>query len=107
MFYVRTADRLQRTSTWLDNLEGGLHYLREVVIDDKLSICAELEKDMQYVVDTYQCEWKTAVETPSIAKRFTHFVNSTASDENIVFIREREQIRPADKASSDIIASVN
>jgi hypothetical protein len=38
MFYVRTADRLQRTSTWRDNLEGGLDYLKRVVIDDKLGI---------------------------------------------------------------------
>lgn len=102
MFYVRTADRLQRTSTWLDNLEGGLHYLREVIIEDKLGICEELERDMQTVVDTYQCEWKTAVETPAIRKRFTHFVNSDKADDNIVFMREREQIMPAPK--DDLIA---
>jgi nitrite reductase (NADH) large subunit len=105
MFYVRTADRLQRTSTWLDNLEGGLHYLREVVIDNKLGICNELEADMQHVVDTYQCEWKTAVETPSIAKRFTHFVNSSEADNNISFVREREQIRPTNK--DDLIIAVS
>ena len=29
MFYVRTADRLQRTAGWLNNLEGGLDYLQE------------------------------------------------------------------------------
>jgi hypothetical protein len=58
MFYVRTGDRLQRTSTWRDNLEGGLDYLKSVVIDDKLGIAAELEADMQHVVDTYACEWK-------------------------------------------------
>jgi hypothetical protein len=54
MFYVRTADRLQRTSTWRDNLEGGLDYLKSVVIDDKLGIGAELEAEMQHVVDTYE-----------------------------------------------------
>ncbi len=106
MFYVRTADRLQRTSTWLDNLEGGLHYLREVVIENKLGICAELEHDMQHVVDTYQCEWKTAIETPAIARRFTHFINSDKGDDNIMFIREREQIRPAEKTAPQLIASV-
>jgi nitrite reductase (NADH) large subunit len=58
MFYVRTADRLQRTSTWRDNLEGGLDYLKSVVIDDKLGIGAELEAEMQHVVDTYEDEWK-------------------------------------------------
>ena len=95
MFYVRTADRLQRTSVWFENLEGGLDYLKSVVIDDKLEICDELEKDMQYVVDTYECEWKKAIDDPEKLKRFRHFVNSDKKDENIVFVEERGQIRPA------------
>lgn len=95
MFYVRTADRLQRTSVWRDNLEGGLDYLKAVVLDDKLHIAAELEADMQHVVDTYQCEWKTAVTDPDIRKRFRHFVNSEATDNNVRFVEERGQIRPA------------
>jgi nitrite reductase (NADH) large subunit len=95
MFYVRTADRLQRTSTWRENLEGGLDYLKSVVVDDKLGIGAELEADMQLVVDTYACEWKNAVEDPEVRKRFRHFVNSEAKDENVVFMPERGQVRPA------------
>ncbi|WP_317203274.1 nitrite reductase large subunit NirB [Janthinobacterium sp.] len=95
MFYVRTADRLQRTSVWRDNLEGGLDYLKEVVIGDKLNIAAELEADMQHVVDTYACEWKAAVEDPETRKRFRHFVNSEQGDQNVVFMEERGQIRPA------------
>ncbi|MFG6465821.1 nitrite reductase large subunit NirB [Roseateles sp. BYS87W] len=95
MFYVRTADRLQRTSTWRDNLEGGLDYLKAVVIDDKLGLGAELEAQMQAVVDTYQCEWKTAVTTPAVRQRFRSFVNSDQPDEHIVFVEERGQIRPA------------
>jgi len=95
MFYVRTADRLQRTSTWRDNMEGGLDYLKSVVIDDKLGLGAELEAQMQAVVDSYQCEWKTAVETPSVRQRFRSFVNSDKPDEHIVFVEERGQIRPA------------
>jgi len=95
MFYVRTADRLQRISVWFENLEGGLDYLKSVVIDDKLEICDELEKDMQYVVDTYECEWKKAIDDPEKLKRFRHFVNSDKKDENIVFVEERGQIRPA------------
>jgi len=95
MFYTRTADRLQRTSTWRDNLEGGLDYLKQVVIDDKLGIAAELEADMQNVVDTYICEWKAAVEDPETRKRFRHFVNSDKRDENVLFMEERGQIRPA------------
>ncbi|MGV7207837.1 nitrite reductase large subunit NirB [Oxalobacteraceae bacterium A2-2] len=95
MFYSRTADRLQRTSTWRDNMEGGLDYLKSVVIDDKLGIAAELEQDMQHVVDTYACEWKAAVENPETRKRFRHFVNSEQGDNNVLFMEERGQIRPA------------
>ncbi len=97
IFYVRTADRLQRTSVWMENMEGGLDYLKSVVIDDKLGICNELEKQMQYVIDTYQCEWKTTIEDESKLKRFRHFVNSDQTDENIVFVEERGQIRPANE----------
>ncbi|SAL11864.1 nitrite reductase [NAD(P)H] large subunit [Caballeronia arvi] len=95
MFYVRTADRLQRTSVWRDNLEGGLDYLIDVVINDKLDIAAELESEMQLVVDTYEDEWKKAVTDPHTRKRFRHFVNSDAGDANVTFIEERGQIRPA------------
>lgn len=95
MFYVRTADRLQRTSTWRDNLEGGLDYLKAVIVDDKLGIGAELESDMQHVVDTYEDEWKKAITDPETRKRFRHFVNSDLRDDNLVFLEERGQIRPA------------
>lgn len=94
-FYVRTADRLQRTSVWMENMEGGLDYLKSVVIDDKLSINDHLESQMQHVVETYQCEWKTTIEDESKLKRFRHFVNSDKTDENILFVEERGQIRPA------------
>ena len=95
MFYVRTADRLQRTATWLNNLEGGLDYLKSVIIDDSLGICAELEAEMAHVVDTYACEWKTAVEDPETLRQFRAFVNSDAADPSIVNIAERGQHRPA------------
>jgi nitrite reductase (NADH) large subunit len=95
MFYIRTADRLQRTSVWRDNLEGGLDYLKDVVVNDKLGLAAELEADMQNVVDTYQCEWKSAVTDPETRKRFRQFVNSDQPDPNVVFVEERGQIRPA------------
>ncbi|MGJ7492365.1 nitrite reductase large subunit NirB [Variovorax sp. ZT4R33] len=104
MFYVRTADRLQRTSTWRDNLEGGLDYLKDVLIADSLGLGAELEAQMQHVVDTYQCEWKTAVTDPTVRQRFRTFVNSDKADERIVFIQERGQIRPArpDEAAAQV-----
>ena len=95
MFYVRTADRLTRTSVWLENLEGGLPYMEKIVKDDHLGINDELEKQMQNVVDTYQCEWKTTIESEEQLKRFRQFVNSDAIDGNIEFVTEREQIRPA------------
>ena len=98
MFYVKTADRLQRTSVWMENLEGGLDYLKSVVIDDSLGICDELEAQMQLVVDAYQCEWKTTIESPEARKRFRQFVNSKAIDSNIQFVDERGQIRPATEA---------
>jgi len=108
MFYVRTADRLQRTSVWMDNLEGGLDYLREVIIDDKLGIAAELERQMQHVVDTYQCEWKTTVEDKAKRKQFRHFVNSDQKDSAVQFVLERDQIRPAlkEELTDDLIAKV-
>ncbi len=95
MFYVRTADRLQRTSVWLENLEGGLEYLKEVILNDSLSIGAELEQQMQHVVETYQCEWRTAINDQEKLKRFRQFVNSDNDDPNVVFVEERGQLRPA------------
>ncbi len=97
MFYIRTADRLQRTSVWFDNLEGGLDYLREVIINDSLGIGAELEAEMAQIIDTYQCEWATTLNDPERLKRFSHFINSDASDDGVVFVQEREQNRPASK----------
>ncbi len=98
MFYVRTADRLQRTSVWMENLEGGLDYLRDVVMNDKLNIGADLDNEMTTVVGTYQCEWKTTIESPEKLKRFQHFINSDDKDSELAFVRERGQRRPATDA---------
>jgi len=97
MFYVRTADRLQRTSVWMENLEGGLDYLKQVVIDDKLAINDELLAQMEHLVDTYQCEWKTTLADPQKLKRFNHFINSDKLDDNVIFTTVRAQISPTDK----------
>jgi nitrite reductase (NADH) large subunit len=94
MFYIRTADRLQRTSVWLDNMEGGIEYLREVIINDSLNINAELEAEMESNISNYQCEWKTTIETPEKLKRFKHYVNSDQIDTNLKFKVEREQRFP-------------
>ena len=107
MFYTKTADRLQRTSVWIDGLEGGLEYLKEVVIEDKLGMCDELDAAMNYVVDTFQCEWKTTLEDPEALKTFRQFVNYDGVDDNVVFVEERDQIRPAtEKEKLELIAKV-
>ena len=95
MYYIRTAAPLMRTSTWLDKLEGGIEQLKKIVIDDSLNIVKELETEMQSLVDAYQCEWKQAIENDDMVSRFQHFVNSEATDDNIVFVPMREQKQPA------------
>ncbi|MDT8399868.1 MAG: nitrite reductase large subunit NirB [Pseudomonadales bacterium] len=95
MFYINTADRLQRTSVWLENLDGGLDYLRSVIIDDKLGLCAELDRQMARLVGSYQCEWKTSLEDPEKRRRFRQFINSLEDDANVLFVQERGQPRPA------------
>jgi len=95
MFYVRTADRLQRTSVWRENLDGGLEYLKEVILEDSLGINSELERQMQHVVDSYQCEWANAISDPDKLKRFRSFVNDARPDPSIIMTSERGQLRPA------------
>jgi nitrite reductase (NADH) large subunit len=94
MFYIRTADRLERTATWFRKLDGGVDYLRRVVIGDELGICADLEADMARHVANYECEWKATLSDPERVARFRSFVNTDAIDDSIVFVRERGQKRP-------------
>ncbi len=96
MFYIRTADRLQRTASWLNSLDGSIDYLRRVIIEDSLGIGAELEAEMASVVGTYRCEWKATLEDPDKLKRFRPFVNVDRADPSIVFIGQRAQHRPAE-----------
>ena len=82
MFYIRTADRLQRTSTgWIT--EGGVAYLRQVVLEDSLGIGEELEQEMARIVDSYQCEWQTTLNDPQRLALFRSFVNSDQPDEAV------------------------
>lgn len=105
MFYIRTGDRLQRTSVWRDNMEGGLEYLQKVIIEDSLGIAEELEQEMALNIGNYQCEWATTIKNPERLKRFSHFINSSDTDSNIQFVKEREQIRPANEIEkSQLIA---
>jgi nitrite reductase (NADH) large subunit len=64
MFYIKTADPLTRTATWLNKMEGGMSYLKNVVINDSLGIAEQLEEEMQLLVDSFHCEWKEVVEQP-------------------------------------------
>ncbi|WLP93943.1 nitrite reductase large subunit NirB [Psychrobacter sp. M13] len=98
MFYIKTADKLQRTSKWRESLDGGLEYLQAVIIDDTLGIADELEAQMQLLVDNYVCEWKATITDSEKLKRFRHFVNSEQGDDNVIFVSERNQIRPATDA---------
>ena len=75
-FYIRTADKLQRTARWIENLPGGIKYLREVILDDKLGICGDLEKQMEDLVGTFFCEWTETLNSPERMKAFSQFANT-------------------------------
>ncbi|MFF0860379.1 nitrite reductase large subunit NirB [Nonomuraea sp. NPDC003560] len=95
MFYVRTADRLQRTAAWLESLDGGLDHLRKVIMEDSLGICADLDAQMEQHVATYADEWAATLDDPEKLGRFVSFVNAPGvPDPSIVFASERGQIRP-------------
>ncbi|CAG8953257.1 hypothetical protein HYFRA_00003461 [Hymenoscyphus fraxineus] len=94
MFYIRTADKLQRTARWLENLPGGIKYLREVILDDKLGICASLEAQMEELVGTFFDEWAAAIADPEIARKFRQFDNTTETLENMEIEEDRGQKRP-------------
>ncbi|RCU50880.1 nitrite reductase large subunit [Corallincola holothuriorum] len=95
MFYIRTADKLQRTSVWLDNMEGGVDYLRDVIVNNKLGINDQLEQDICTLINSYQCEWQATLDQPEQLERFAHFINSDQRDDNVQFVPERAQHRPA------------
>jgi nitrite reductase (NADH) large subunit len=96
MYYVRTADRLERTATWLNKLEGGLDHLKAVVLDDSLGICADLEADMARHVEGYECEWKATLDDPERLARFRPFVNSDEPDDSLAYVRVRGQRQPVE-----------
>ncbi|QXO65989.1 nitrite reductase large subunit NirB [Morganella morganii] len=95
MFYIRTADKLSRTSTWLENLDGGIDYLRDVIVSDKLGLNAQLEQELAQLREKVICEWQETVNNPHARKRFSHFVNSPLPDPDIQMVSERLQHRPA------------
>ncbi|SEF46946.1 assimilatory nitrite reductase (NAD(P)H) large subunit precursor [Actinacidiphila yanglinensis] len=95
MFYIRTADRLERTSVWLERIPGGLDHVRDVVVHDSLGICAELEALMAEHVAHYRDEWAETVNDPERLSRFVSFVNAPDTpDPTVRFVPERGQIKP-------------
>ena len=96
MYYIRTADRLQRTARWMEDLDGGVEHVREVVVDDALGLAAELEAAMAKHVDTYEDEWAATLRDPERLRRFRSFVNAPSeADPSFARVQERGQLRPA------------
>ncbi|MEU6648653.1 nitrite reductase large subunit NirB [Streptomyces sp. NPDC046900] len=95
MFYIRTADRLERTSVWLERIPGGLDHVRDVVVQDSLGICEELESLMAAHVANYRDEWAQTLDDPERLARFVSFVNAPGTPDPVVgFVPERDQIKP-------------
>jgi nitrite reductase (NADH) large subunit len=96
MFYIKTADPLTRTATWLNKMEGGLEYLYDVVVNDSLQIGATLEREMEELIANYHCEWKKVVENPALRAKFKHFINVEEPDPTIEYVDMRGQKCPVD-----------
>ncbi len=101
MFYIKTADRLQRTARWMENLDGGIEYLKEVVIDDRLGLNDEFKKQMEFIVSSYKCDWKQVIGNETHLKHFKQFANVDVVDPSISFFKERNQFRPATQKEKD------
>jgi nitrite reductase (NADH) large subunit len=96
MFYIKTADPLTRTATWLNKLEGGLEYVRDVIVNDSLGIGDTLELEMKQLIANYHCEWKKVVENPHLRQRYKHFINDEENDSTLAFVELRDQKIPVD-----------
>ncbi|PWN49200.1 putative nitrite reductase [Violaceomyces palustris] len=101
IFYIRSADRLQRTARWIEAYPGGIKGLKEVIVEDKLGICKELEQEMEILVGTYHCEWAEVVKDEERRKAFRQFVNTEENQDMSERIVERDQSRPADWPTKD------
>jgi len=93
-FYIRTADKLQRTARWIENLPGGIKYLQEVILEDKLGICADLEQQMEQLVGSFFCEWTEVLKSPERMKQFSQFANTDEAVQTVEEVQERDQHRP-------------
>ncbi|KAB1919617.1 nitrite reductase large subunit [Micromonospora noduli] len=95
IYYIRTADRLQRTAGWIEAMDGGLDHLRSVIVDDSLGLCEDLDAAMARHVSSYSDEWRDVLDDPDRLRRYTSFVNAPdVPDPSITFTRERGQPVP-------------
>lgn len=106
MFYIRTGDRLQRTSLWLESMEGGINYLRSVIVDDKLSLNAQLEAELARLRAEVECEWAATVNDPRQHIHFSTFINSDQRDPLVQHVAQRDQHRPASPAERIAITQI-
>ena len=96
MYYIRSADKLQRTAPWVESLDGGIEHLKDVVLNDSLGINAELEAAMDRHVENYEDEWAATLADPVKLARFQPFINAPGTrDDSIVQVEHRGQVRPA------------
>lgn len=107
MYYIRTADKLQRTSVWLDKIQGGIDHVRKVVVEDSLGLAPQLEADIQKLIDGYVCEWKDAVETPEKRDKFRHFSGSDKSSRPVEMVEVRGQTYPAPWPTESLTTKVH
>ncbi|MEU0096680.1 nitrite reductase large subunit NirB [Kribbella sp. NPDC006257] len=99
MYYIRTGDRLQRTAVWINEIEGGIDHVREVVLNDSLGIAADLDAAMASHIDSYVDEWQATLQDPEKLARFVSFVNAPDQpDADLRYVVERNQPRPATPA---------
>ncbi|KAL7802177.1 putative nitrite reductase [Trichoderma aethiopicum] len=96
IFYIQSADKLERTARWIEKYPGGLKSIKEVIVDDKLGICADLEKEMEVLVGLYHCEWTNVVNSQERRKAFRQFANTDETQLVSEQVTERAQKRPAD-----------
>ena len=106
MYYIRTADKLQRTSVWLEKIDGGIDHVKNVVVNDSLGLCEQLEADIQMLIDGYVCEWKDAVEDPEKRDKFRHFAGKEKASTGVEMVPARGQTHPAPWPTESITSRV-
>lgn len=96
IYYVRTAERLQRTARWVEDMNGGVDHLHDVIVKDSLGVAEDLEAAMSEHVDKYEDEWAATLRDPERLRRFRSFVNAPeAPSTGLSYVLERGQRRPA------------